>query len=92
LVYFCLFFFFKYILFLDIPNTPPSILLKPTTLPLERYVNNRNSFLSECGVTWTNENRYYRGISSRIVGGRQAVPHSHPWQVLLSNRGQFCGG
>jgi len=43
-------------------------------------------------MTWTNENRYYRGISSRIVGGRQAVPHSHPWQVLLSNRGQFCGG
>ena len=31
-------------------------------------------------------------VSSRIVGGRQAVPHSHPWQVLLSGKGKFCGG
>jgi secreted trypsin-like serine protease len=31
-------------------------------------------------------------VSSRIVGGRQAVPHSHPWQVLLSDRIKFCGG
>lgn len=31
-------------------------------------------------------------VSSRIVGGRQAVPHSHPWQVLLSGQGKFCGG
>jgi len=41
-------------------------------------------------MSWTSG--YDRGISSRIVGGRQAVPHSHPWQVLLNNRGQFCGG
>ena len=35
---------------------------------------------------------YHDGIASRIVGGRQALPHSHPWQVLLNNRGKFCGG
>lgn len=43
-------------------------------------------------MTWTNENEYYPAKLGRIVGGRQAVPHSHPWQVLLNNRGQFCGG
>lgn len=72
--------------FLEITNTPPT-LLKSTASPLEKYIDKRNSLFSECGLTWTNENRYYR-----IVGGRQTVPHSHPWQVLLNNRGQFCGG
>lgn len=85
------FFFIKYILFIEILNTPPTV-IKPTTLPLEKHVNIRNSLFSECGLTWTNINQYYLEISSRIVGGRQAVPHSHPWQVLLNNRGQFCGG
>ena len=81
----------KSILFLEIPSTPPTV-LKPTTLPVEKHVNTRNSLFSECGLTWTHGNQYYREISSRIVGGRQAVPHSHPWQVLLNNRGQYCGG
>jgi secreted trypsin-like serine protease len=43
-------------------------------------------------LTSTNSYQNSRGISSRIVGGRQAVPHSHPWQVLLNDRGKFCGG
>ncbi|CAF1476061.1 unnamed protein product, partial [Adineta steineri] len=45
----------------------------------------------QCGLTWTNANHYYREIKSRIVGGRQAIPYSHPWQVLLNNRGHYCG-
>ncbi len=40
----------------------------------------------------TNSYRFSRRVSSRIVGGRQAVPHSHPWQVLLNAHGKFCGG
>ncbi|CAF1119745.1 unnamed protein product [Rotaria sordida] len=75
----------------QLPSSTPSTLLTSTILPLEKYVNNQNSLFSECGLTWTNGNRYYNEISSRIVGGRQALAHSHPWQVLLSNRGQFCG-
>jgi hypothetical protein len=86
-----LFSFEIYFILLEISNTPSTV-LKQTTLSLEKHVNTRNSLFTECGITWTNENRYYREISSRIVGGRQAVPHSHPWQVLLNNRGQFCGG
>jgi len=61
-------------------------------LPVEKHVNTRNSLFSECGLTWTHGNQYYREILSRIVGGRQVVPYSHPWQVLLNNRGQYCGG
>ncbi|CAF5108971.1 unnamed protein product, partial [Rotaria socialis] len=45
-----------------------------------------------CGITSTDGHRYARVVSSRIVGGRQVVPHSHPWQVLLNDRGKFCGG
>jgi len=59
-------------------------------LPVEKHT--RNSLFSECGLTWTHGNQYYREILSRIVGGRQVVPYSHPWQVLLNNRGQYCGG
>ncbi len=70
---------------LELPTTT-------TTPSLLKPVRTRSSLFSECGMTWTNENQYYREISSRIVGGRQAVPHSHPWQVLLNIRGQFCGG
>ncbi len=80
-----------YFYFSEISSTP-STLVKPNTLPLEKHVNTRTSLFSECGLTWTNGKRHSRGISSRIVGGRQAMPHSHPWQVLLNNRGQFCGG
>jgi len=43
-------------------------------------------------LTSANTNSWSRGISGRIVGGRQAVPHSHPWQVLLNDRSKFCGG
>lgn len=60
--------------------------------PLEKHVPSRSSSFSECGMTWTDENDYYPTNFARIVGGRQAIPHSHPWQVLLNNRGQFCGG
>ncbi|CAF2501338.1 unnamed protein product [Rotaria sp. Silwood2] len=74
----------------QISSTLPT-LLSSTTLSLEKHVHNRNSLFSECGLTWTNRNRYYNEISSRIVGGRQALAHSHPWQVLLNNRSQFCG-
>lgn len=41
----------------------------------------------DCGQTTIKQE-----ISSRIVGGQQAIPHSYPWQVLLSDRGRFCGG
>ena len=47
---------------------------------------------SECGLTSINVPTFARRISGRIVGGFQAVPHSHPWQVLLSDRSKFCGG
>ena len=77
--------------FLELPTIPPTVFKLPK-VPLVKYVDTRNSVYSECGMTWTNENQYYRGISSRIVGGQRAVPHSHPWQVLLNNRGHFCGG
>jgi len=43
-------------------------------------------------LTSTAGYRLSRGVSSRIVGGHQAVPHSHPWQVLLSEPRKFCGG
>ena len=46
----------------------------------------------ECGFTSINGYRFSQKIFSRIVGGRQAIPHSHPWQVLLNDRGKFCGG
>ena len=49
-------------------------------------------FSIECGLTSTNVHKFSRGVSSRIVGGRQAIPHSHPWQVLLNIHGKFCGG
>ena len=78
---YCRFSFSKCILIIAIPSTTP------TPVPVEK-----SSSFSECGMTWTNGNRYNRGVSSRIVGGRQAIPHNHPWQVLLYNRGQFCGG
>lgn len=47
---------------------------------------------SLCGVSSVNETNYSYGLTSRIVGGRQATPHSYPWQVLLNNQGRFCGG
>ncbi|CAF0799229.1 unnamed protein product [Rotaria sp. Silwood1] len=86
------YFLMKYHL-IQIPqiSSTTSTLLASTTLPLEKHINNRNSLFSECGLTWTNSNQYYIDISSRIVGGRQALAHSYPWQVLLNNRDQFCG-
>jgi hypothetical protein len=84
-------FLLKLILVLELSSTPSNV-IKSTTLSAEKYSNTRNSFYTECGFTSTNGNRYYHGITSRIVGGRQAIPHSHPWQVLLNNRGKFCGG
>ncbi|CAF4440183.1 unnamed protein product, partial [Adineta steineri] len=74
------------------PTTSPTTTLKSTTLSIEKHVNIQTSLFSECGLTWTNANHYYREIKSRIVGGRQAIPYSHPWQVLLNNRGHYCGG
>lgn len=47
---------------------------------------------SECGLTSSKGHRLWRRVSGRIVGGQQAVPHSHPWQVLLNIVGKFCGG
>ncbi|CAF1421392.1 unnamed protein product [Adineta steineri] len=73
------------------PTTSPTTTLKSTTLSIEKHVNIQTSLFSECGLTWTNANHYYREIKSRIVGGRQAIPYSHPWQVLLNNRGHYCG-
>ncbi|CAF3624692.1 unnamed protein product [Rotaria sp. Silwood1] len=61
----------------------PSHLINSSMLSAENY--------AECGLTSTNGYRFSRGVSSRIVGGRQAVPHSYPWQVLLNDRGKFCG-
>lgn len=53
----------------------------------------RGSIYIECGRTSLGHFRVFnQSIFSRIVGGQQAVPHSHPWQVLLSDRGRFCGG
>ncbi|CAF0807195.1 unnamed protein product [Adineta ricciae] len=72
--------------------TTMSSILKSTIVPAQKPFNARTSLFSECGLTWTNGNEYYREISSRIVGGRQAIPHSHPWQVLLNIRGHYCGG
>lgn len=46
-------------------------------------------FHLECGLTSVSS---YQRVHSRIVGGRQAIPHSHPWQVLLNALGKFCGG
>jgi len=43
-------------------------------------------------LTSANNYKFSRGVFGRIVGGRQAVPHSHPWQVLLNDLGKFCGG
>ncbi|CAF2053982.1 unnamed protein product [Rotaria magnacalcarata] len=74
----------------QISSTPPTF-VETTTFPFEKHINNPDWLYSECGLTWTVNNRYYNEISSRIVGGRQALAHSHPWQVLLYNRGQFCG-
>lgn len=48
--------------------------------------------IEECGLTSIDPTRLSRGGFSRIVGGRQAAPHSHPWQVLLNDRAKFCGG
>ncbi|CAF3545157.1 unnamed protein product [Adineta steineri] len=61
----------------------PSYLSNPSFLSIEKY--------AECGLTSINGNRFSRRVSSRIVGGRQVIPHSHPWQVLLYNYGKFCG-
>ncbi|CAF0846997.1 unnamed protein product [Rotaria sordida] len=61
----------------------PSHLINSSILSAENY--------AECGLTSTNGYKFSRGVTSRIVGGRQAVPHSHPWQVLLNDRGKFCG-
>lgn len=81
-----------FIFFLEIPTTRPTLPLYSPIIPFEKHVSSQSSLFAECGMTWTNEHDYYRSKLSRIVGGRQAVPHSHPWQVLLNNRGQFCGG
>jgi hypothetical protein len=46
-----------------------------------------------CGRRSTSYQRIFHWQAvGRIVGGRQATPHSHPWQVLLNDRGKFCGG
>lgn len=60
--------------------------IQPITSTVRPAENN------ECGVTAMNNSLYYLNIASRIVGGRQAVPHSHPWQVLINDRGRYCGG
>ena len=69
---------------------PPTI--PPPWLTFEKYAHSLNGMYHECGLTDMNGYQYQRSVTSRIVGGRQAVPHSHPWQVLLNNRGKFCGG
>lgn len=56
----------------------------------DRYM--KSSLRLECGLTSVNNYRVVRRASSRIVGGQQAIPHSHPWQVLLHALGKFCGG
>jgi secreted trypsin-like serine protease len=50
------------------------------------------SLYDDCGVQSNSGHPYSFGVTSRIVGGQQAIPHSHPWQVLLNIRGRFCGG
>ncbi|UJR31118.1 hypothetical protein I4U23_018626 [Adineta vaga] len=61
----------------------PSYLSNPSKVSTETY--------AECGITSIKDSTSFRRVSSRIVGGRQAVPHSHPWQVLLNIYGKFCG-
>ncbi|CAM4759476.1 unnamed protein product [Rotaria magnacalcarata] len=65
------------------PMSTPSHLVNPSIVSTKNY--------ADCGLTSTDGHKYARVVSSRIVGGRQVVPHSHPWQVLLNDRGKFCG-
>ena len=58
----------------------------------EKNVHPIPSLYNECGVTSMDNSLYYVNVASRIVGGRQAVPHTHPWQVLINYRGRYCGG
>lgn len=47
--------------------------------------------IEDCGVPAI-QPKYSDNKVARIIGGYVAIPHSYPWQVLVTDNELICGG